>query len=191
MEDLRSGTRALAGVEEREQDHGAELGDRGCRDHLLTPVAVGLVRVLQRHDDDAERRGDEDDRDQEGRLDQPDGVQHEGRAESEHEGDREACKRGPKQRATEPIDLDLPAGKEQKAREAHGREDLDGRRRGGDAEPVRTDDDPADQLQHDRRYEDLRHEGARERRQEGDHRDHHEARVRVHGPSWLRSAASP
>ena len=102
------------------------------------------------------------------------------RAEREREGDHEAGERCGQERPPQALDLDLAPREEEEAGKPDGREDLDGGRRRSDADPVRPDDDAADELQHDRRDQDLRGHPADQRRQEGDHRHDDEAGVWLH-----------
>jgi hypothetical protein len=75
----------LAGEEQREQNHRAEVGDRRGGDHQLTEVRACLARVLEHGHDDPERGRNENDRDEQGCVH----LAARGEAERDPDSDRE------------------------------------------------------------------------------------------------------
>ena len=148
---------ALAGVEEGEQDHRPELGYRRRRDHLLAPhrcrsrraFLSGTMMMLQ-------RGGDEDDRHQERRLDQADRVEGRGRrrtrarSEMREPAPSDEPRSAPRSRSTW---ISRPARNSRQARPT-SRTPATGGVDDAIVEPRAADDDPADELEHDRRDED-------------------------------------
>ena len=142
----------VAREEEREQDHRGEVGDRGGGDHELPEGRADLVGVLEDGHEDAERGRRQHDGDEQRRLEEAAGLQHEpdqrprsrtrarsrarqraapGRAGARR---RSPGRRGRAGRPGRPVDEDLD-----------GVVDLDPAEHGG------PDEDPDHDLEHDRR----------------------------------------
>jgi hypothetical protein len=116
--ELRGRARRLAREEEREEDHGAEVGDRRRGDHELPEAGGSRPGVLEDGHDHAERRGDEDDRDEQRCLHLPEAVEGEREDKREPEGDGEAEGGDAHESATQPLELDLEPGEEEQEGEA-------------------------------------------------------------------------
>jgi hypothetical protein len=139
--------RLTLGEEDREQDHGAEVGDRPCGDYQLTECRGDLAGVFEHRDQDAERGRAEDDRDQQWGLDQAGCLQDQRDQDGNRKRDGEADQGQAQHGAPELVELDLEAGeKEQKGQSDHRDHgdrvvDLD------DPQHRRTDHDPGEDLE--------------------------------------------
>jgi len=150
--------------EQRQQHDGYELGDRTGGDHQLPEVGAGLPGILEQRYQQPERGGHQRDPHQQRRRDRS--------TESGEIGERQRQHRRPAERdegqahrpAAEAFGVDLvPRDEEQQAQtkiEEHPDRGVDVH----PAEPGRADDHPADDLQHQGRYE----QGGRELQQQRD-----------------------
>ena len=98
----------------------------------------------------------------------PPAVEPERDDERDREREREAERGQPQHAPAQPLELDLEAGEEQHEREPEEREHLDRLVDLDPAEHRRADDDPGDDLEHDRRQPHAREEAEQERRRERD-----------------------
>ena len=172
----RGGARAaLAGEEERQQDHSAEVRDRGGGEHELAELRLQLAEILEHGDDHPERGGAEDDRHQERRLDEPGRLEEERDRDGDRERHHPARERQPQEPAAQAAEVDLEAGEEEQHRQAHHGQHRD---RVVDLHPAEhrwPDDDPGDDLEHDRREPNSREQPEQERRGEAHGHDDQEA----------------
>ena len=121
--------------------------------------------------DDPERGRRQDDRDQERRADEAAASRREPDAEREREREREPGERQSQQRAAQPVEVDLEPGEQEQEREPDEREHADRLVVVRPAEHRRADDDPGDELEHDRGKPHSGDEPEQERRAERDRRD--------------------
>ncbi len=111
-QEQRGANPSLPREEDREQDHGAEVGDRPRRDDQLAEGGGDLAGVLQDRDQDSERGSAEDDRDQERGLDQPRRLEQGGDQDGDRKRDDERGHRHAQHLPAQLVELDLKAGEE-------------------------------------------------------------------------------
>jgi hypothetical protein len=170
-QDLRRRAGGLAREEEGEQDHGAEVGDRGGGDDELAEVRPELVGVLEHRDDDAERGRHEDDRDEQRRVDLARRVEGDANHDGDAEREREAPADQPEPTAAKLLEFDLESSQEEQEREADQREHPDRLVDLDPAEPRRADRDAGNELEHDRGQAQRGRKSEHKRRREGDCHD--------------------
>ena len=110
----------MAGEEEEQDDRG-EFAERGAGDRELADWVVGHPRILQDGNDQAQRRGEENDPHKQRAFDQTCGVKHDTDDQSEQCAQAE---REPGQVGAGPAkvaDVDLQAGEEEQERQPDGR----------------------------------------------------------------------
>src|SRR3954452_12257455 len=107
--------------EQREQDNSGDLAERRPGDRELADGSLGGAGVLEDRDDQSERRGNEDDADQQWALDHAGGVQDDADDQSERDADSqpETCLSRPA--ASKVTDVYFEAGQEQQEGQADRR----------------------------------------------------------------------
>ena len=148
---LRPEPARLTREEEGEQDDRPDLGDRGARDDDLAECGRGLAGVLEDRQDHAEPGRREDDRHQQRRLDEVARSQPEADHDRDPERDGIADQRETQQPASQPLEVDLKPGQQEQEGEPdrgeHGHRFV----HLGPAQHLRSDRDPEQDLEHDRR----------------------------------------
>ena len=155
--------RAPTREEQREEDDRAEVGDRGRRDHKLTEAGGDVPGVLEHRNDHAKRGGDEHDRDEQRRLNEPARPQAEAEDDRDRERDAEAERGELQDPAPQALDVNFQTREEQQ--EGQSDEGQDRHREIGidPAESRRPDHDAEHNLEHDRREPEAWEEPERQR----------------------------
>ena len=161
QDDLRRGGARLAREEEREQDHGGEVGDRARGDDELAEGRADLVGVLEHRHEHAQRGGRQHDGHEQRLGGQAARLQRHAHDDREHERDGEAEQREPQDAPAQALEVDLQAGEEEQVGQPDGREDLHGVVHVDPPEHRGPHDDPEHDLDHDRRDAHGRHEAER------------------------------
>ena len=161
QDDLRRGGARLAREEEREQDHGGEVGDRARGDDELPEGRADLVRVLEHRHEHAQRGGRQHDGHEQRLGGQAARLQRQPHDDREDERDGEAQQREPQDAPAQALEVDLQAGEEEQVGQPDGREDLHGVVHVDPPEHRGPHDDPEHDLDHDRRDAHGRHEAER------------------------------
>ena len=150
-DDLGRRRAGLAREEERQQDHGGEVGDRAAGDDELPERRAALAGVLEDGHEHPQRRGGQDDRDEQRLRGEAAGLQEEPDDDRDRQRGDEPEQREAQHLAPQPVEVDLQAGEEEQVGQADVEKTWTGSSTSHPAEHRGAHHDAGDDLEHDRR----------------------------------------
>ena len=160
---------------QRDQQDRAELADRAGREQIGAEPGPQLAAVAQDRDQRPDRRRRQRRARVEERDHDPGGGQHAADPVGEREREQPAPGAERQRPAADALEVDLVAGEEEQHPEPEVGEEVDEVVAAGEAEDLRADHDPEQELDHDhRRGESTRQDDDGDRGDRGDDDDHEE-----------------
>jgi hypothetical protein len=133
-----------------------------------------VAGVLEHGHDQAQRGGHQGDADEQGRLDEPGGVEGNAGGHAQHDREQEADAREAEEAAPQAGGVDLQPGEKQEEGQSHQGQDVDGVVDLDPSQAAGADDDAGDDLEHDRRHPDAGEEPHEHGCRDGDRGDNDE-----------------